>query len=296
MAIDLTWRNLSSDDLPAVAALAARCLVVDGGLPAAATEDFLARSFAVPGGVSRGAIDRGGTLVAAGATRPVQRGGSPVAVATGMVDPAHRGLGIGGRLLDWALDSAASLAPAVVVETESLTEEAARLFASRRLRRVFAEDVMRFDLADPIPRTAVPAGIVVERWSAALADRFFAVYEASFRDRPGFPAWSSREWVDWTTGDDDFRPEWSLLAVDPQDGDVGFITCADGWIVQVGVRPDRRGRGLGAALVAEALRRMRAAGAGVALLDVNVDNPAGALYRRLGFIRVGRRARFASIA
>jgi ribosomal protein S18 acetylase RimI-like enzyme len=81
--------------------------------------------------------------------------------------------------------------------------------------------------------------------------------------------------------------------VDPRAGDVAFIGCADGWITQVGVRPDQRGRGLGAALVVEALRRMRAEGAGAALLDVGLDNPAGALYRRLGFAPIGRRARFA---
>jgi mycothiol synthase len=60
----------------------------------------------------------------------------------------------------------------------------------------------------------------------------------------------------------------------------------------VGVRPARRGRGLGAALVVEALRRMRDAGLAEVLLDVNVDNPAGGLYERLGFDRIGRRARF----
>lgn len=90
------------------------------------------------------------------------------------------------------------------------------------------------------------------------------------------------------------RPQWSLLAIDGDGSDVGFIACGEGWIVQVGVRPDRRGRRLGAAPVAEAQRRMRAAGEAEALLDVNVDNPAGELYRRLGFTGIGRRARFSA--
>jgi mycothiol synthase len=58
------------------------------------------------------------------------------------------------------------------------------------------------------------------------------------------------------------------------------------------VLPAARGRGLGAALVREALHRMRADGATAVMLDVNVDNPARALYRRLGFTVLGRRARF----
>jgi ribosomal protein S18 acetylase RimI-like enzyme len=37
---------------------------------------------------------------------------------------------------------------------------------------------------------------------------------------------------------------------------------------------------------------MRDAGLAEVLLDVNVDNPAGDLYRRLGFAVIGRRARF----
>jgi mycothiol synthase len=42
-----------------------------------------------------------------------------------------------------------------------------------------------------------------------------------------------------------------------------------------------------------ALDRMRTAGDTEALLDVNVNNPeAAALYRRLGFGVVGRRARY----
>jgi ribosomal protein S18 acetylase RimI-like enzyme len=37
---------------------------------------------------------------------------------------------------------------------------------------------------------------------------------------------------------------------------------------------------------------MRAEGSTEALLDVNVDNSAAALYERLGFVAIGRRARF----
>lgn len=182
----------------------------------------------------------------------------------------------------------------MTVETESLTAGAAELFASRGLRQVFAEDVMRFDLTRPPPDVALPPGVRLENWSAATAYRFFDVYAAAFAERPSFPGWPAARWLDWLAGDDEFRPEYSALAVEGEDGDTAFIACSAGWITQVGVRPDRRGRGLGAGLVVEALRRMRADGQPEALLDVNVDNPAGALYRRLGFEVVGRRARFAA--
>ncbi|GGQ51363.1 GNAT family N-acetyltransferase [Couchioplanes azureus] len=181
----------------------------------------------------------------------------------------------------------------MTVETESLTADSLRLFHQRGLRQVFAEDVMRFDLgARRVPDAVWPAGTTLAVWSDAEAERFFRVYEAAFRERPGFPGWSAGRWIAGVTGDDEFRPGWSVLATVPGVGDAGFVTAAVGWIVQVGVVPAARGRGLGAALVSEALRRMRAGGADEAWLDVNVDNPASGLYRRLGFEDRGRRARF----
>jgi mycothiol synthase len=181
-----------------------------------------------------------------------------------------------------------------VVETEALTPEAERLFESRGLRQVFAEDIMRIDLAAGVPDVSVPANVRMVTWAPETVRRFFAVYEAAFRERPGFPGWPAERWVAWTAGDDEFRPDCSVLATDADDDtDLGFVTCADGWIVQVGVRPEARGRGIAAALVVEALRRMRADGATSALLDVNANNPGAArVYARLGFAVVGRRARF----
>jgi mycothiol synthase len=291
---ELTWRVLTAADLPALSALAGRCLAVDGGMPLVTGEAFLGRRFTGPGVAAWGATDAVGTLVAAAAVRPQDTNGVRAAVVTGLVDPAVRGRGVGATLLDWGLTTAATIADTVTVETEALTEATGELFAARGLRQIFAEDVLRFDLAAAAPPPiALPAGVRVTQWSPELADRFFGTYEAAFRERPGFPGWSARQWIDWTSADDEFRPQWSLLVTDPYAGDVGFITCGEGWIVQVGVRPDQRGRRFGAALVAEALRRMRADGQTEALLDVNVDNAAGKLYQRLGFAVLGRRARFA---
>jgi mycothiol synthase len=128
-------------------------------------------------------------------------------------------------------------------------------------------------------------------WSAATAPRFHAVYDAAFRERPGFPGWTAEEWIEGVA-EDGFHPQWSVLASVPGIGDAGFVTATDGWIDQVGVVPGARGRGIGAALVTEALTRMRADGASHAWLNVNVDNPAHRLYRRLGFEDRGRRARY----
>jgi ribosomal protein S18 acetylase RimI-like enzyme len=268
--------ELGASDFDDLVALAGRCLDADGGLPLAADPSFLHRRWMTPSTLA--VRDGDGRLIAAGAVRDG-------AVLVGLVDPAARGRGIGASVLDWGLDRAAT------VETEGVSPAAEKLFASRGLRQVFAEDVMRIDLTAGAPRPPWPDGTTLTGWSDATAARFHAVYDASFRERPGFPGWTAEEWIEGVD-EDGLRPGWSVLATVPDIGDAGFVTASDGWIDQVGVLPEARGRGIGAALVGEALCRMRADGATFAWLNVNVDNPAAALYRRLGFVDRGRRARY----
>jgi ribosomal protein S18 acetylase RimI-like enzyme len=231
-----------------------------------------------------------GELVAAGVVCP----GADGPIVTGLVDPLARGCGVGGRLLDHALGAARSLSRGLVtVETESLTDRAVELFESRGLRPVFAEDVLWIDLTWFDGQPTWPHGTAVTTWTADVAGRFFEVYAASFRGRPGYPGPAAAEWIADNEADDEFRPGWSLLAFLPGVGDAGFLIASVGWIVQVGVVPAARRRGLGRALVTEALRRMTADGEPEAWLTVNVNNPGAArLYHELGFTSHGRRARY----
>lgn len=268
--------------------LAGRCLAADGGLPLTAEPDFVRRRWTAEGSSIRVGRDRGGRLVAAAGVR-VSDG---TATLVTLVDPAERKHGYAAELLDWGLREAAGRAGRTVVETESLTTEQAALFAQRGLRQVFAEDVLRIDLTAPVPAAPWPAGAILQTWTDEAAPRFFAVYEAAFRERPGFPHHHAATWIGDLEEDDDFRPALSLLVEVPGLGDAGFVTAAAGWIDQVGVIPQARRLGLGAALTRESLTRMRVDGATEAWLNVNVDNPAKNVYLRLGFIESGRRARF----
>ena len=67
-----------------------------------------------------------------------------------------------------------------------------------------------------------------------------------------------------------------------------------GWLDSVFVRRAWRRRGLGAAIVARALVRLREAGMSEAMLGVDSDNPSGALalYERAGFEVVRRSAAY----
>ncbi|WP_067486862.1 ribosomal protein S18-alanine N-acetyltransferase [Actinomadura hibisca] len=61
----------------------------------------------------------------------------------------------------------------------------------------------------------------------------------------------------------------------------------------IGVRPDRRGSGLGAALLTELLDEAARRGSDAVFLEVRADNaPAQRLYERFGFERVGLRKRY----
>lgn len=185
---------------------------------------------------------------------------------------------------------------------EELTDEIIARYAAEGYTLTFAEDVMRRDLSDlsDLPHPPLPAGVTLRAWTPETIPAFFAAYAAAFADRPGFPGWSEERWVDWTAGDDDFRPNLSWVAL-AGDESVSFITCgvdipdpiSIGFIIQTGTRPDWRGRGLATALVTRALRGWRDAGYAAVKLDVNVNNPtARRLYDRLGFSVTRRRGSF----
>lgn len=285
----LSWRRLAACNLPGLTGLYARALAHDGGQPFAADEWLLRRWFidGVEDSIALVGADR---LIGACAWRHVGSGSDRCAAIVGQVDPQERRRGIGGQLLDFALDSAGL---AVRVETESLGSGADTLYRSRGLTCVFAEDTLTRPLAGRLPEAATEPRVVCIEWSGAVAERFFAVYEAAFRDRPGFPGWSAAEWIRWISDEPGFRPDLILLA-SVTGADVGFVAGADGgWIVQVGVVPTARRQAVASTLITEVLRRMRADGQTRALLNVNVNNPAAiSACQRLGFRRTGRRARY----
>jgi len=276
--MSVAWAPLDSTDLPALVALAGRCAAVDGGSPGVSTEPFLRRRFFAEGVSALGTSESSGDLVAAGSVN-VRDG---FADLYGFVDPERRGRGFGRQLLSWAAEKGV-----LRVRTEALTPEAERLYARHGLVCTFAEDVMRHDL-QAVPSVPYPAGATIHPWNDGTKGQFFAAYQASFRDRPGYPEWTFDQWTGWTV-DEEFRPDLSLVVMMAGEA-AAFITCTSDWVIQVGVAPAFRGRRLGAALVADVLARMDGDGC---WLDVNVDNPtATSLYRSLGFATIGRRATY----
>ncbi len=303
----LAWRQITRDDLAALVDLASACFLADGGLHFLfEPESISGRFFPDAPDAAIGAFAPDGRLAACATVHLDGDSGSQHAMLVGHVQPDLRGQGIGTYLIRWGQMQTQSLLagsvnnqPALQIATESLTESAHRLYLAHGFENVSTSLVMRRDLHLALPNCPLRPGVTLMSWQPGLADQFFQAYDASFRERPGFPGWTAAEWVDsWTT--DNFRPEWSLLA---RAGNVplGFLTAAayppHGFVVQVGVIPTQRRRGLGSALMVETMRRMAAAGAASIQLTVYVNNP-GAIraYEELGFATVGRRARYEQIA
>ncbi len=90
----------------------------------------------------------------------------------------------------------------------------------------------------------------------------------------------------------------AIIAVPPQGGEVlGFAvswTVADqSHLLNIAVRPDARGRGIGTVLLRECCRRGAAAGAQKIFLEVRMGNESAIrLYKQEGFVPEGIRERY----
>ena len=154
--------------------------------------------------------------------------------------------------------------------------------------------MLRPTLAD-IPQAPLPAGL---EFRPVTPDRHRAIFDAeveAFLDH-----WQPREKTEL-----DFESLWRQTDLDTDlwvvawDGDevAGVVQnwiwrdenkqlgIDRGWLEHISVRRPWRRRGLGRAMTAESLRRLRAAGMTEALLGVDAENPTGALglYEGLGF-------------
>jgi ribosomal protein S18 acetylase RimI-like enzyme len=155
---------------------------------------------------------------------------------------------------------------------------------------------MEADLA-LLPGAVWPAGFRAVAWSAELLDAHADVLSRCFQgevDSVVFPSLGSLDGCRGLMAEiarrRAFIPEATWLAVGP-DGPCGSVQAlrergALGAIQNVGILPALRGRGLGQALLVEALRGMYHSGLGRAVLEVTAQNEAAVrLYRRLGFRR-----------
>jgi len=307
-----TWRPLRPEDAAALFQLEVDCASVDGGTSIATIADQKTKLEQAGDKLTTDtlcAVDSTGRMAAAAWVSCDDHSAHEYrAFLDGRVHPNYRGQGLGSFILRWmeararqALSAQNEDRPGVLrIEFHDRGDDALALFEQHGFRFAFAEEEWRRDLRAAVPVTELPEGMAVVTWSPQRATQFFDVYQDAFRERPGFPNWSEEVWRHNFTDGAGFRSDLSLLLLQGTEA-LGFAVChvetegaedpaGVGWIVQMGVRPAWRRRGLASALLNEAMCRFQAEGLRRAALEVNIDNEAALhLYQRLGFERQRRR-------
>ncbi|GAA1379962.1 GNAT family N-acetyltransferase [Catellatospora chokoriensis] len=257
-----------------------------------------------------------GVLGSNGSPAPVHR-----VFFDGFVRPAYRRRGLGGQLVEWAIEATAAVAaarhpdaPCELHADVSDTNEGKQALFTRAgfapQRWFFA---MRRPLAGDLPEIAVPDGYRIERFDLDRHDEAARlVRNAAFADHWGASEKTPDAWQHWFTGTRTFRPDLSFVAradspvtgagdalaaillTHHYEADTQATGRAEAWIAVIGTRREHRGRGVAGTLLASALRHAQLAGFAQAGLGVDVAGPTGALglYQSAGFTVEHRYARY----
>jgi mycothiol synthase len=274
-----------------VVALCVRCDVADLGTPDTDLDDIRA-AWRRPGYD----LARSSTLVLAGGEL-VAYGDVFEDEAFGMVDPAWRGRGIGRWLLHW-FEARSRDSPAVPEGTPDGWELQVSAPGGDRAFRELAEGMgyrqawsnwlMRLDMVGPPPTAVWPAGIGVRTFDqAADARTVHRLVQDAFADIGNQQPRSFEFWALITLERSDFDPGLWFLAAAGEEL-VGVNLCFSGplggYVAQLAVRRDHRGRGLGLALLNHGFGELYRRGDREVYLDVDSQNRTGAtrLYERAG--------------
>lgn len=309
----LTWHPLRYEDLPAVHALLVAAAAADDHDhvdPLADLQEQFDDAWSDPAVDARVGVTAAGALAAfARCFCNPEPSGEPHAFLDYEVHPEWRGRGLEAGELDWleARGTArlqawpASRTPQLRLAFENRQTERQALALARGYQPLRYFYHMRRDLGAPLPETSLPAGLTLRVYTPDLEEPLWTAHNEAFADHWDFQPLPLTEWRQFFIRSESFRPELTLLVFDGDeiaaysfnrvhaDGNARR-GVNDAHIGSLGTRRPWRKRGLASFLLAEAMRRFRAAGFDHATLGVDAANPSGAvaLYERLGF-QVARR-------
>ncbi len=311
----VSWRRATLEDLDALTELNAALAAADHPEwteTREETEDELTHSW-MDLAADSAVAEVDGRVVAYGLqVRPPDPETIVRSIAFGGVRPSHRGRGIGRELLAWhrsrarqhLADSDLALPGWHLLYVEERNPSGMRLAARAGLSLVRWFTKMDRDLLADIPELQLPAGLTLATPGPADHERLRVARNDAFRDHWGSQPSTAEGW-DSFLGQETFAPELSVVALDG-DRVAGFVLTQvypddfesqgyrGGYLPLIGVIREHRGRRLAPALIAETLRRHRAAGFERVALDVDTENPSGALglYTGMGFVAGHRSVAF----
>ncbi len=283
-----------AEDLDAVVAMIATCEVADEGNAEITRDDF------------QGSWERPRFDLGRDAWVVETAGGDPAAYGDvwpredyahvecdGYVHPDHRGRGI-GRWLVRAMERRAGqmLREAGRVDRALLrtavfagARDACDLFESEGFTPGRHFWRMVIDLRGPVPEPKWPAGVAVRTFEPGDEEEVHALIQEAFSDNYGHVHTGLADWRSVMMDRESFDPEQWFLAV--AGGRVaGAALCPhypdQGWVRQLGVARDWRGKGVGTALLQHAFREFARRGKPLAGLVVDSHNRSGAQKFYLG--------------
>ena len=225
-----------------------------------------------------------------------------IAFLNGLVDPQHRGRGMGSDLLGWQVDTASELLkrnsgdlPRVMrVFAYDWIGDALQLFEDNGFSRARRFDEMLKTLRPGEPLTA-PAGVSIVRWDRSYDGQALHANNAAFADHWGTSPMDPEVWnhiLDAT----ETRIDLSWLAL--ADGEVVGLALGshypddheatgrhEGWVRILAVDRKWRGRGVGTALLRHSFHGFLQAGLTHSMLRVDSSSETGAhlLYEKVGY-------------
>jgi mycothiol synthase len=312
---ELHWRSASPADLDAWAALIARTAAAEQPVwfeRRADLEQIMESKNNPVGPNAVLGLDSGG--VARAYARLTKNKDGAKAHGFCAVDPQWQGRGVGSALLSWleartrqrfaedagAGSGSAEPVPRLRIFVEEKQQHQCMLLEESGYGVVRYYNEMHCPLSAPLPEAPLDHGLELVPMEPGLSEAVRVAHNQVFADHWGSEPRDEESWG-FVVNDPLARPDLSAVVLASSTGEVvayqlashdpdtavtrGF---AEGYTDLLGVRREFRGRGIAQALLADAMRRFAAAGMDKASLDVDSENPTGAmaLYRKMGYAPV----------
>ncbi|MFC0627663.1 GNAT family N-acetyltransferase [Kribbella deserti] len=224
----------------------------------------------------------------------------------GTIHPDWRRRGLGSALLTWLVERATDVhrerQPAAVGEVNTSVPSTHGIARDMLTARGFEPCryffLMQRDLGTgPVPATPLPDGLRLVAFDWKYDEALRLAHNDAFLDHWGSTPKDAETWKTWFTGSRAFRPDTSVVVLDGDEiaaytlgyeyeADTAATGVREVYVGQVGTRRAYRGKGAARAALAQVLRQAEDLGYQRSSLDVDGENPTGALglYQSLGYV------------